>query len=644
MQKIAAVPLSLVLLAAAGTTATAEPIETVVVTATRTAQPLERTGDSLSVITADDLKAWQTLAVSDALEQTPGLTVVRNGGPGQTATVGLRGATAGQTLFLIDGVRINDPSTVDGQAILGDLFVNDIERIEILRGPQSTLYGSDAIGGVIDILTRRGGTEPLALRASAEGGSFDTYRLNAAANGTVGSIDYGAAVNWLHTNGISAADKRNGNPEPDGTNNLGASVNTRYTLSPLLSFDLRGYYTRARTDFDDNFGPPPNFAVADSPVFTIDTLLAGYAGVNLTLLDGHWHNRFAYIGSHSDRDTFNSPFFLPRHEDFFFRGEAQHFEYQGIVDLDADNQITFGAETERTAIKSVIAGVPDTKGHKRISGYYAQGQTTLFSQLTLTGGVRYDNDDEFGGHTSLKFAGAWTPNDGVTVLRANYADGFKAPSLFELFSEFSNPLTALKPESARGWEAGIDQNFLGGRILTRLTYFERRTSNLIDFFSCFGPIPPAFASACTLRAAAGGFYFNVGRTRARGMELEAAAKLTDTLSLSANYTFMTAIDEVNHSDLARRPHITASAQIQWTPIQDWSVGASVLYAGRRFDGAGEFTPLGSHTTANLYASHALNEHLELFARIENLFDAQYEPVAGFGAPGRAVFGGIRATY
>lgn len=639
MQKIAAVPLSLVLLAAAGSTAAADPLETVVVTATRTAQPLERTGGSLSIITADTLKAQQTLAVSDALERTPGLTVVRNGGPGQTTTIGLRGAAAGQTLFLIDGVRINDPSTVDGQAILGDLFVNDIERIEILRGPQSTLYGSDAIGGVIDILTRRGGAAPFALRASAEGGSFDTYRLNAGANGTLGEFDYGAAVNWLHTNGISAADSRNGNTEPDGTNNLGASVNTRYTVSPLLSFDLRGYYTRARTDFDDNF-PPPNFQVADSPVFTIDTLLAGYAGANVALFDGHWHNRFAYIGSHSDRDTFDSPFFQPLHEDFFFRGEAQRFEYQGVVDLDADNQITFGAETERTAIKSAFAGVPGTNGRKRISGYYAQGQTTLFSQLTLTGGVRYDNDDEFGGHTSVKFAGAWTPNDGATVLRANYADGFKAPSLFELFSEFSNPLAALKPETARGWEAGADQSLFDGRILTRIAYFERRTGNLIDFFSCFGVVSPA----CALRSTSGGFFFNVGRTRTRGLELEAAAKPTDTLSLSANYTFMTAIDEDSHTDLARRPHITGSVQIQWAPLPDWSVGASVIYTGRRFDGAGGFTPLASHTTANLYASHTLNEHLELFARIENLSDAQYEPVAGFGAPGRAVFGGIRATY
>lgn len=639
MLKVSAISLSIIFVTASAAAASADPIDTVVVTATRTPQALMRTGDSISVIGAADLLAQQTLAVGDALEKTPGLAVVRYGGPGQTTTIGLRGAAAGQTLVLVDGVRINDPSTVDGEAVLSDLLVNNIARIEVLRGPQSTLYGSDAIGGVVNILTERGGIAPFAATASAEGGSFDTYRLNAAAHGAVDALEYGAAVNYFHTNGISAADARNGNRETDGSGNLGATVNLHYTVDPQLSVDLRSYYTRARTAFDDAY-PPPNYQIADSPVYARNEIFAGYAAVNLALLDGRFRSRFAYLGSSSDRTVFDSPYFLPRREDYTYRGEAQRVEYQGIVDLDADDQITFGAETERTALTSTIAGFPDAKGHKRISGYYLQGQTTLFSQLTLTGGVRYDDDEEFGGHTSLKFAGAWSANGGSTVLRANYGDGFKAPTLYELFSEYSNPLMALAPETAHGWEAGVDQALFDGRVRASATYFERRTSNQIDFFSCWGVVSPA----CALRSLVGGYYYNVGRSRAEGVELSATADLDETLRLTANYTNMHAIDEITHTDLARRPHNTANMSLAWTPFGDWSFGAAVLYVGRRFDGAGSVSPLPGHTTADLYASHRLNDHLELFGRIENVLDAHYEPVAGYGAPGRAIYAGIRARY
>ena len=212
----------------------ADAPEAIVVTATRTPEPVEKTGESVSVISAQEIQTQQIVAVTDVLQETPSVTAVRNGGLGQNTTASLRGAEAGQTLVLIDGVRINDPSTVDNEALLGDVLVNNIDRIEILRGPQSTLYGSDAIGGVVDILTRRGGDTPFSFRANAEGGSFDTYHVNAAADGTVSDVEYGAAANFLHSNGVSAADSRNGNPETDGYTNLGATENVR------VAFGRRG--------------------------------------------------------------------------------------------------------------------------------------------------------------------------------------------------------------------------------------------------------------------------------------------------------------------------------------------------------------------------------------------------------------------
>ncbi len=182
--------------------------EAIIVTATRTPQPAAKTGASVSVITGQDLQFKQIEVLSDALGQEPGLTAVRTGGVGQPTSIGVRGAPGGQTLVLIDGIRLGDPSATDGGAIIADLMANNIDRIEVLRGPQSTLYGSSAMGGVVNILSRAGGPTPFSLSAEAQGGSFGTYRLNAAARGTVDLVDYGAALNFSGSNAVSAADPR----------------------------------------------------------------------------------------------------------------------------------------------------------------------------------------------------------------------------------------------------------------------------------------------------------------------------------------------------------------------------------------------------------------------------------------------------
>src|SRR5581483_243462 len=320
-------------------------IENVVVTATRTPQPADITGESISVITDQDLKALQSVVLSDALSLAPGTTIVRNGPVGGTTTISLRGAEVGQTEVLIDGVRLNDPGSVDDEAELADLLVNGIARVEILRGPQSTLYGSDAIGGVVNIITRRGG-EGFNAVASAEGGSFDTYRLNAQANGTEGIVEYGAALNYFHTNGVSAADARNGNSETDGYGNFGATVNTRTHVNDWLSLDLRGYMTDARDDFDGF--PPPTFIFQDDPEYARNKFYAGYAGLNADLLGGMFHNRIALTTSFNDRKDFDPS--QPLALDFYAKGSDTTYEYQGVADFSPTDQLTFGAEDARSTI------------------------------------------------------------------------------------------------------------------------------------------------------------------------------------------------------------------------------------------------------------------------------------------------------
>ena len=269
-----------------------------------------------------------------------------------------------------------------------------------------------------------------------------------------------------------------------------------------------------------------------------------------------------------------------------------------------------------------------------------QNMLTLFERLTLTAGLRHDDDAEFGGHNSLKLAAAWSLGRG-TVLRANYGDGFKSPTLYEQFSEFSNPLHPLAPEVAHGWEAGIDQRLFDGLVLAQATYFDRRTNDQIDFFTpdCFSSPPP---EVCKTRPF--GYYDNIARTRADGVEVEATARLADTVSINAAFTEMTATDLATGLDLARRPHITASGTVTWTPDPDWSVGGTVIYVGHRFDSAGEVNPCPRTPWSMSTARTGCGTYSLLYVRIENAFDARYEPVFGYGAPGRAVYGGVRVAY
>jgi vitamin B12 transporter len=601
--------------------------ETVVVSATRTPQPLEVTGTSMSVITADDIALKQTPVLSDILADLPGVSITRNGGVGQTTSLFLRGSEVGQTLVLVDGIRINDPSATSGGALLGDVLANGLERIEVLRGPQSTLYGSDAIGGVVNLITARGGDNTLKL--TAEGGSFDTAHFNAATNGTFGAIEFGAAANYYVTNSVSAADARHGNPEADGYHHFGATGNVRWHASEAVSLDARIYYTSARDSYDGY--DPVTYAFGDTHQYGNNELLALYGGVNADFLGGRFTNRLSAAYSDSDRKTYDTV------EDFFAKGETTRFEYQGGFKLNDANELTFGAEDQRTSFKtqSLAYDPAPTVGSNRIDGIYGQWQSTVTDGVTLTGGVRYDHDREFGDHTSYKLAAAWQVVDGTTV-RANIGDGFKAPSLYQLYSQYSNPAETLKAETATGWEVGLDQAL--GTWAASLTYFERRTGNQIDFYSCpYGDPDPS--ATCMLRPY--GFYYNVARSLAKGVEIAVNGKITDTLSLGVSYTNLTDTDRSTGLQLARRPHDSFATTLTWRPIERLTLGTSLNYVGQRFDDAGHFTKLNDVAHIGLFASYAVWDGVELFGRVENLGDNLREPVAGYGAPGRAYFGGIR---
>lgn len=601
-------------------------LEQVVVSATKSAEDRELTGASVSVISAADIAVQHLDFVSDALAETPDLTVVRNGGPGQTTSIGLRGAEAAQTLVLVDGTRIMDPSAPDGSAILSDLLVNSIERIEVLRGPQSTLYGSDAIGGVVNILTRRGGNTPLALTAAGEGGSFGSFRLGASANGTASGVEYGAGINLYTTEGIAAADTRPVRDQTDPYRNLGATANVRVPVADNISADARVWYVSARTVFDGF--PPPNYTLQYDGEYGTDSLLALYGGINADFLGGRFRNRIAVSDFGSSRTNYDPG--LNFAEDFTAKGHATEVEYQGIFDVTPWSVLTFGADSLHTSLRTASPAPGDTNpapltGSRQLTSGYAQLQATLLDQLTLTGGVRHDADSAYGGHNSLKAAAALALFGGATVLRGDYGDGFKAPSLYEIYSPYSNPVQKLAPEMARGWEAGLDQHVLDGDGLVSVVYFQRHTDDQIDFFGCYG----INSAACAQRPF--GYYANILKSRAQGVEVEAGAQLFQTFHLYGNLTDMDAEDATTGYELARRPRLMANGRLVWTPDAQWSAGISASFTGKRFNDAYESTPLGAFTLVDVFASYAVTPGWQIYVRGANLLDQHYETAAGYHA-------------
>ena len=610
----------------------------VVVTAARSPQPADQVGQSVSVLTQADIRTNQTLVLTDLLAFVPGVGVSRNGGVGGLTYLRIRGAEAGQTVVVVDGVKLNDPTAPDSAFDFANLLAGDVARIEVLRGAQSTLWGSQAIGGVVNIVTAEP-TKPLQAEASLEGGSRGTLYAHASAGGAGDHVIWRLGAQRYVTDGISAY--RFGT-EPDGYRNTGVSGRARVILNPAASFDLRAVWAQARNNFDGF--PPPNYQFADTSEYGATQDVTAYAGLNLDLFEGRLRNRFGYGLGRTDRETFDPTQAVTR-TTFQAFGRTHRFEYQGEWQVAPGWIATFGAEREQTSMRTAAPNPFDPKpaffrAQAKVDSLYAQGHGALAPGLTLTLGGRRDDHDAFGSHIVGQASAAWSLNGGATILRAGYGEGFKAPSLYQLYSEFGNG--ALKPETADDWHAGAEQHFAAGAIRLSATWFQRETQNQIDFVSCFSV---AHALCADGRF---GFYDNVARARAHGIELGAEARLSG-LDFAANYTWTraenAAAGDANYGrTLARRPEHQANLSLNKTWTDGFSTGATARYVGEAFDNPTHSRVLKSYGLLDLHAAYRISPTWEIYARAENALDAAYETTANYGAPGRSLFVGIRAHY
>jgi len=609
----------------------ADEADQIVVTATRSEQPLSQVGASVTVIDAEKIKTRQSVAVVDLLRTVPGVTFSRNGGIGTTTSVNIRGAESDQTVALIDGVKINDPSTPGGGFNFGNMLTDNIARIEVVRGAQSVLWGSQAIGGVINMITAEPG-ERIAANASAENGWRDSGKLVGNISGKSGPVAASVGGGYYRTDGISTFSEARGGKERDGYRHYGANAKVKVTLSDAISVDLRGWYSDGKTGID-GFAPP-TFTFGDTDETARTKEFIGYAGLNVALFDGRLRNRLAYALTDTRRQnldfTSGAPF-----ETFNAKGRNERFEYQGVFDIVEGWKAIFGAETEKASFRSSSYGGPFATASARIDSIYGQLNAIPVTGLSLAVGLRRDDHDSFGGKTTFAANGVYSPNGGNTSLRASYGEGFKTPSLYQLFSEYGN--SRLKPESSHGWDVGIAQKLLDGRIEAGATWFQRDTGNQIIFINC-----PALTGICAGRPF--GTYDNVTRGRAEGIELSLNLRPTDALTVETNYSWVKAQNRMTGLDLPRRPRHSLNSAIDYQWAFGLKTGATITHVGSSFDNLANTRKLAGYVLVDLRASYPVTKGIEIYGRIENLFDEHYETTYRYGSPGRAAFAGVRLTY
>lgn len=581
------------------TPALADPVTDaqIVVVATGSRIPLSQTGQSISVVGLDELQRVQGPDLTRVLERLPGVALARSGALGAQTGLFVRGANSDQVLVLIDGVRVADYASPGGNYDLGNLLATNLQSVELLRGSNSVIWGSRAMGGVLAVTTR----ELHGAEASAEYGAYQTFTGTAAA----GISDERAALNldagYVHSTGFSA---KTGSDEADGINQWQLGAKGRLELAEGLTLRGVGRYANARlgVDLSSPSAPDQQLVKQGSGRVGLD-----YAGEGLSLTGG--------VGFDATARRYESPAWGPSE----YVGGAVRADLSGRVELPQHLALDFGADSEWSRARSTF----DPHQSARLSsGHALLGWYT--PALSLAAGVRVDDHDRFGTHWTAGANGSLALIDGWR-LRGAYGEGFKAPTLYQLYAGFGTGNLDLRPETSRSYEAGIEQGDRNGPLHLAATWFRRDSRNLIDVDSNF-------------------HYINVGAARAVGVEVELGARISPRLSAAANYTWLSARDLAQGRDLARRPRHTVVLTGDWqSPLPALSLGADLRFVSRAldYDFLGTPLPIAEHVITSLRANFAVTNQIQLFARIENLGDARYQTVAGYNTAGRSAYAGAR---
>lgn len=580
----------------------ATEIDPVIVTATRTAQTADETLSSVTVITREEIERKQARSVMDALRGIPGFSASNAGGRGQPTTFFLRGSDSDHVLVLVDGVKIGSPTL--GPAPFQDLPINQIERIEVVRGPRSSLYGSEAIGGVIQIFTRKGGG-PLKPRVSAEAGTYGTAGGSVGLSGGGEQGWFDAAISFEDTEGFNAC---NGEPfvagcfvyEPDrdGFSNAAGHARAGYRFGDIGELDLHWMRSETDTEFDGTlFGGNESSTVQQ--VAGAKVSLSPLPSWNLTLSGGRSWDQLDVFYKGAFLDTFDTT--------------RDTLSWQNDVSFGDDHILTAGVDYQNDQVDGTVDYAVSSRNNTGVFGQYQGG----FGQNLVKASLRYDENEQFGGHRSGDAAWGFRLDNGLQ-LSASYGTAFKAPTFNDLYYPFfGNP--NLDPETSESAEIGVSGDFSAGSW--SLNLYRTHIDDLIAF------------DATVQRPA------NIDQARIRGLEAVVSAHLAGW-DVEANLTWL---DPVNRSDganngnlLPRRPEQTFQLDLD-SDFGDIRAGSSLFVAGRSYDDLANRIGLGAYALVDLRAEYDFNESLRVQAKIENLLDQDYETAAYYNQPGRGFY-------
>ncbi|MDX2495882.1 MAG: TonB-dependent receptor [Desulfuromusa sp.] len=582
-------------------------LDPVVITATRIGTPLSQIASSVTVITAEEIEAKQQPLVLDLLRNVPGLDISRAGGAGASASISIRGAGNKHTMVLIDGIKYNDPSAIGGAADLANLTTDNIEQIEVVRGAQSVLYGSDAIGGVINIITKKGNGQ-LEGYASLEGGSYNTWENRAGIS--LGSDAGHLALTMSHsdTDGFSAANKKDGNNEKDGYKNTSLSLNAGNRVSDRFELNYGFHYTDADYEYDN--------ANIDADNTQKTKELGSQVNGIFHLLDNRWQVKLGASYIDLKRDDNNE--FWGTSE---YKGTRSKLEIQNTLQINGLNTLIFGAESDTEKAENSF-GQDDKATNNAI---YIEDQFNTGNFIT-TVGVRYDNPEDFNSKATWRIAPLYTFVATGTRLKGSLGTGFKAPTLYELHDPYSGN-SDLDAEKSLSYDIGVEQGFLTNSLIFDITWFHNDIKDYIEWVR---------TGAFT------GRYQNGGDIKTQGIETSVQVYPSDLLDVQLSYTYTDTENKEDGSRLLKRPLHKGGFDLNLYPLESIRFNLNLLYVGDRDDYADEH--LDEYILVNLAASYQINFNLKLFGRIDNLFDKDYEEVSGYGTAGLSGYAGIKLSF
>ncbi|MDB5489269.1 MAG: TonB-dependent receptor [Reyranella sp.] len=629
--------LILTLLAPSAALAQTEPagmMPTTVVTADRFPTDPEKITSSYTVVMQEEMQRRQLRTASEVLKTVPGVSVQQSGGPGTQTNIFVRGSNSNHVLVLIDGINVNDPSSANGAPDLAHFLTENLDRIEIVRGPMSTMYGSQAIGGVINMVTKAG-------KGKMNGGVFTELGTRMQSNsgayvrGSEGKFDYNLTFAGTFSPNDTPVPARftpnGGFVDTDPYRNITLAARLGYAIDENTQFNFYGRYIDTKLNYDQVGQEDPNANGYTSQFYTRGELAGSY-------FDGRWKPvigiNYSSISRHDlDYASPQNPF--PFATDTAFSGRRLQADFKNLVKLSDEVEVIAGIDYDRQWAYSNTVGpftpLTESWGTMAQTGIYGQLRLNPFTGFNLNAGGRIDMNDTFGtvGTWRVGASYLWAPTD--TKFKASYGTAFKAPSLFELYGPgpFCGGNRNIQPEYSRGYEMGVEQGLFDRKMKVGVTYFFNNYSNLIQ-------CPPPFTSL-----------ENVTNAQSEGFEAFVQISPVKWLDIYADYTQTIARNVSANQPLVRRPQDVFNVRAEVRPWDNTMFGVGVLQVNSRYDfnaTTGALMSPSPYTLLRFTAQYDVIPSVQLFARAENALNQVYEEPEGFQAPYFQAFFGVKAKF